>query len=468
MEKQTDALCLAAVKNTAAAFAFVKNETPEFALAAVKQNGLALEYIKQENHTDEICLAAVKQNGLALEFVEELKQTHEIALAAVKQNADAFDFVRESNRSKAVCVETVKRQPMRLVDMPDDHDVRLAAVKADGRAVGLIHSQPPELCIEAVKHNGFNLKYIQEKNRSAEVCLEAVKDKGNALEFVPPPARTLAVCAAAVQQDNSALYHLFPADMKLRNAVENGPALLEENCKAIMKAQGFDAKKTLAILKAGMTREQVQESAAVLLEKSAAAGKNLPDLLKQWERDTGAEVKQELKAARQETRQERKEAGIDLKSPPDARLQAVLHREDFYRHPDNALKEKYYFEHLQRAHEAGFHPPVISIGGNAAKVGAYSETIKKEDILNPFSKEDIEKMKAAARVGVVFANPAEKEKQLAFMQAHLPEVHKIVMETLHKQEQNVAPLVVGDTRTIKQEQSHERTHSRSAGYGYGR
>jgi uncharacterized membrane protein len=467
VEKQSDAICLAAIKNTATAFAFIKNKTPEFALAAVEHNGLVLQYIKQENHTDEICLTAVKQNGLALKFVEELKQTPEIALAAVKNDADAFDFVREANRSEEVCIETVKRQPMRLVDMPDNYYVHLAAVKADGRVIGLTPSQPPELCIEAVKQNGFNLKFVQEKARLTAVCLEAVKDKGDALEFVPPPARTLEVCAAAIHQDKSALYHLFPVDMKLRNAVENSPALLEENCKAIMKAQGFDAEKTLSILKAGMTREQIQESAVVLLEKSAAAGKNLPDLLKQWEKDIGAEVKQEAKTAKQEVRQERKEAKTSLESPLDARLRTILPTEDFYRHPDNALKEKYYLEHLRKAHEADFHPPVISIGGDVAKVGAYSETIKKEDILNPFSKKDIEKMKAAAQVGVVFANPAEKEKQLAFMQAYLPEVHKIIMETLRKQEQT-APLIVGDTRTVKQEQSLEKTRGRSAGYGYGR
>jgi hypothetical protein len=45
---------------------------------AVKQNGLALEFV--EHQTYEICLAAVKQNGLALEFVEH--QTYEICLAA--------------------------------------------------------------------------------------------------------------------------------------------------------------------------------------------------------------------------------------------------------------------------------------------------------------------------------------------------------------------------------------------------
>ena len=38
------------------------------ALEAVKQNGFALQYVKEQ--TEEICLEAVKQDGYALKFVE--------------------------------------------------------------------------------------------------------------------------------------------------------------------------------------------------------------------------------------------------------------------------------------------------------------------------------------------------------------------------------------------------------------
>lgn len=51
-------------------------------LEAVKQNGLALEYI--ENQTDEICMEAVKQNCWALQFVKN--QTHKIILEASKRD----------------------------------------------------------------------------------------------------------------------------------------------------------------------------------------------------------------------------------------------------------------------------------------------------------------------------------------------------------------------------------------------
>ena len=63
----------------------------EYCLMAVKQYGLALEYVKEQ--TPEICLEAVKQNGHALQYVEE--QTSEMCLEAVKIDGQALRFVKE-------------------------------------------------------------------------------------------------------------------------------------------------------------------------------------------------------------------------------------------------------------------------------------------------------------------------------------------------------------------------------------
>ena len=59
-------------------------------LEAVKENGLALEYV--ENQTLEICLAAVNQNGCAIKYVED--QTLEICLVAINQNKRALKFIK--------------------------------------------------------------------------------------------------------------------------------------------------------------------------------------------------------------------------------------------------------------------------------------------------------------------------------------------------------------------------------------
>ncbi len=61
---------------------FDKFADPVFCKLAVQQNGLALEYVKEQ--TEEICKLAVQQKGMALKYVKE--QTEEICKLAVKNN----------------------------------------------------------------------------------------------------------------------------------------------------------------------------------------------------------------------------------------------------------------------------------------------------------------------------------------------------------------------------------------------
>jgi hypothetical protein len=137
---------LEAVKQNGLALQFVDNKTLEICLEAVKQNGLALYLVK--NQTPEICLEAVKEHGITLQFVEN--QTPEICLEAVKQNGRALKFVE--NKTLEICLE---------------------AVKQDGFALRFVKNQTPEICLEAVKQDGCALRFV--KNQTPEICLEAVK-----------------------------------------------------------------------------------------------------------------------------------------------------------------------------------------------------------------------------------------------------------------------------------------------------
>jgi len=67
------------------------NLSGEEALEAVKENGNALRYVKEQ--TEAICLEAVKQDGDALQYVKE--QTEAICLEAVKKNGYALRYVKE-------------------------------------------------------------------------------------------------------------------------------------------------------------------------------------------------------------------------------------------------------------------------------------------------------------------------------------------------------------------------------------
>jgi hypothetical protein len=71
----------------------IANVGPKLCLSAVRQNGLALEFLPLNLVSYEICMEAVKQNGLALEFVPGEMKNPKICMEAVKQNGLALEFV---------------------------------------------------------------------------------------------------------------------------------------------------------------------------------------------------------------------------------------------------------------------------------------------------------------------------------------------------------------------------------------
>ena len=88
----------------------------EIVLAAVTQNGFALEYAPELQNDKEIVLEAVQQNGLALQYASEnLRKDTDFMLAAVKQNVSMLRYVSE--------------------DLKGNTDFMLAAVKQNGEAL---------------------------------------------------------------------------------------------------------------------------------------------------------------------------------------------------------------------------------------------------------------------------------------------------------------------------------------------
>jgi hypothetical protein len=76
----------------------------KYCLEAVKQDGYALRYVKDQ--TKEICLEAVKQDGDALRYVKD--QTKEICLEAVKQDGYALRYVKDQITFKE-CLKVIKK-----------------------------------------------------------------------------------------------------------------------------------------------------------------------------------------------------------------------------------------------------------------------------------------------------------------------------------------------------------------------
>ena len=203
LDMQFEELCLAAVKKDGTALKWVKDQTPEICLAAVKQNGLALEYVKDQ--TPEICLTAVKKNVAALEYVKD--QTPEVCLAAVKKDGTALQWVKE--QTLEVCLAAVKKDMVALEYVKEQTpEICLTAVRAVKvldrwrlhEILKYVRDQTPKICLTVVKKNGLALEYVKEQ--TPEICLAAVKQNGRALEYVKE--QTPEICKAAVKQNSEA------------------------------------------------------------------------------------------------------------------------------------------------------------------------------------------------------------------------------------------------------------------------
>ena len=81
IEEHVENLCLLDSYNYWA-LSYIKYQTPEACIKALKKNGYSLQFIKEQ--TRELCLIAVKQSGFTLHYVKE--QTPEICLATVNQD----------------------------------------------------------------------------------------------------------------------------------------------------------------------------------------------------------------------------------------------------------------------------------------------------------------------------------------------------------------------------------------------
>ncbi len=161
-----------------------------FCLYQMTLNGL-LELIyekrkkknQQEEEVKTIQLAAVKENGNAITYIRNPDK--DVQLAAVKENGNAITYIRNP-----------------------DKDVQLAAVKENGNAIQYIRNPDKDVQLAAVKENGNAIQYI--RNPDKDVQLAAVKENGNTITYIRNPDKDVQLAAAVQKNDNNYNYYHFP------------------------------------------------------------------------------------------------------------------------------------------------------------------------------------------------------------------------------------------------------------------
>jgi|GEM_PF-1548574 len=166
----------------------------DFMLAAVQQDGSALEYASEELKADrEVVLALVQKYGRALKYAsEELKADREVVMAAVQQHGGALEYASEELKADKEVVLVAVASDLFVIELASkafraDREVVLKAVKKNGQALRYVTEElrsDREVLLEAVKTAGWVLEYASKELRAdREIVLAAVKNHGRAIEY---------------------------------------------------------------------------------------------------------------------------------------------------------------------------------------------------------------------------------------------------------------------------------------------
>ena len=115
----------------------------------------------------------------------------------------------------------------------NDYNYCLEAVKRNGYNIKYVKEQTKEMCLEAVKQNGYNIKYVKEQTN--ELCLEAVKQNGKALYYVKE--QTKEICLEAVKEYGYALQYVKEQTPELIHLMRKNNIVIIEDCVKVTQEQ---------------------------------------------------------------------------------------------------------------------------------------------------------------------------------------------------------------------------------------
>lgn len=176
---------------------YIKKQTVDICIQAVKINGLNLRYVKGQ--TDEICMVAVKQNGMALQYV--LKQTIDICILAVQQDGMALQYVKKPSGFISDCLSSVSSS------LTPRLSSGMSSNMSSGLSLGFFTK---EICTLAIQQNGYALQFVNDSSGllTKKLCKLAVKQNGMALEYVKEKYQTEKICKLAIQQYSDAFIYV--------------------------------------------------------------------------------------------------------------------------------------------------------------------------------------------------------------------------------------------------------------------
>lgn len=160
--------------------------------------------------------------GDAIDIITESKSLKDIrnqmkriveSIGDIKSDLVKLDQFNKEIKTYEDCLNIVKQNGNDIKYIPErfiDYNLCLEAIK-NGAALDNIPANyiDYDLCLEAIKHNAYNLKAVPANLIDYNLCLEAVKSHPTGeLWFIPEKFKTKELCLLAVKKNGSQLQYV--------------------------------------------------------------------------------------------------------------------------------------------------------------------------------------------------------------------------------------------------------------------
>lgn len=144
-------------------------QTEEMCLAAVRSQPMSLQYVRVK--TPKVIEEAVKQNGLAIQFVKPEQQTYNLMTYAIQNNPMALSYMYDVSITLYDFAEIVCDNPLKYIIL-----------------------QKPEICEYAIRKDPKNIRFI--RKQTEELCMLALSLDNEVWKYIRNPTDAIGVFAA--------------------------------------------------------------------------------------------------------------------------------------------------------------------------------------------------------------------------------------------------------------------------------
>lgn len=151
----------------------IRDQDYRVCIEALKENGRALEYVRWdsvallEEEIKQMCLGAVEQESWNIAYIDDNLSAHnknKLYLIAIKQNLDVIIFIDKYTEEILLGLSKMYAIKDKDILRRTIEERAKKAIKNDPSLIIYIKNQTYEICLEAIKMDGFCIELIENRD----------------------------------------------------------------------------------------------------------------------------------------------------------------------------------------------------------------------------------------------------------------------------------------------------------------